>query len=118
MDAIEFLKEKKRMCKTICNCDECNLYKEYVDCESRCFTKPEEAVAIVEAWAKEHPAKTRQSEFLKICPNAQINEEHGVICICPIKADITHNCLSKEECPDIGERCWICKRRFWLAEVD
>jgi hypothetical protein len=28
MDAIEFLKEKKRMYKTICNCDERNLYKE------------------------------------------------------------------------------------------
>lgn len=118
MDAIEFLKEKKRMYKTICNCDERDLYKECVDCESRCFAKPEEAVAIVEAWAKEHPAKTRQNEFLKICPNVLINEEHGVIGICPIKADTTHNCLPKKECPDIDERCWVCKRRFWLAEVD
>lgn len=119
MDAIEFLKEKKRMYKTICNCDERNLYKEYVDCESRCFAKPEEAVAIVEAWAKEHPAKTRQSEFLKHYPYAPFYPGEDWLPLCPRSIDHRLTCPRGKTIPTGTEcTCDECKENYWLAEVD
>ena len=115
MDAVEFLKEKKRMCKTICDCDKCNLYKERSDCDTRCFVSPEVAVAVVEKWVKEHPVKTRQSEFLKMFPNAALfSFGTSDICdICPAKVDDTLECDTSRDCG-----CYGCKRKYWLAEVD
>ena len=44
--------------------------------------RAEEAVDAVERWANEHPVKTRQSELLKLFPNAK-SDETGVSYICP-----------------------------------
>ena len=68
-------------------------------------------VSKVEQWAKDNPIKTRQSEFLKIFPNVQIQDD--VIQVCP-KA-ISCNYRSKENCYEIN--CLDCKRKFWLTEV-
>ena len=72
---------------------------------------PEEAVAIVEQWAKEHPAKTRQSEFLKHYPDARILA-HGCLNVCPMNvcSDTGINCNAQP--------CIECKKAFWLAEVE
>lgn len=119
MDAVEFLKEKRRMCKTIrahSDCDKCGLVKESSDdCDTRCFVFPEEAVAVVENWAKEHPAKTKQSEFLKMFPNAALFSFGTTdICdICPAKVDDTLECDYSQSCG-----CYDCKRKYWLAEVE
>lgn len=51
MDAVEFLKAKVRMCANMDSCTSCGLDKEHTDCETRCFTHPDEAVAAVEKWA-------------------------------------------------------------------
>lgn len=69
MDAVEFLKAKVRMCENI-HCEACGLHSGNIYCVTYCFVYPDEAVAAVEKWAKEHPIKTRQSEFLKVIPNA------------------------------------------------
>lgn len=53
--------------------------------------------------------KTRQSEFLKICPNAKMCD--GVILACPI------NMIDYVGCHHYSD-CKSCKRDFWLAEVD
>lgn len=66
-----------------------------------------------------HPRKTRQSEFLKMFPNARI-ESDGMPSICPIVVDKRcHNkdddalfCLVRDE-----EECRKCRRDFWLAEI-
>lgn len=70
MDAVEFLRDFRRMCWTYeepC-CENCKL--EGGGCN---FTDlgcdHEKAVRIVEKWAKEHPKKTRLSEFKKLFPN-------------------------------------------------
>lgn len=65
MDAIKFLKENNRMCKTFDLCDGrevdemCELYvesnKKGLSCADYVATYPEEAVQIIEKWAKEHP---------------------------------------------------------------
>lgn len=70
----------------------------------------EETVSKVEQWAKDHPVKTRQSEFLKMFPNASIDEDDGILCIRP--------CYVEEDigCTD-GRNCDGCRRKFWLAEV-
>lgn len=52
--------------------------------------------------------KTRQSEFLKICPNAKMCD--GVMIACPI------NMIDYVGCHHYSD-CKSCKRDFWLAEV-
>lgn len=113
MDALEFFKARKRMCETK-NCDSCKLYHVQGGC---CLTPKyekieacEEAIAVVEQWAAEHPAKTRQSEFLKHYPNAKIIL--GCLDACPMDVfgDTEANCNRQP--------CYECKKAFWLAEVE
>lgn len=51
--------------------------------------------------------KTRQSEFLKMFPNAL--EEEGVMNICPLILDKSAKCFKVN--------CKVCQKDFWLAEV-
>lgn len=119
MDAVEFLKEKIRMCSNMDNCTSCGLYKEHTDCDTRCFTHPDEAVAVVEKWAAEHPVKTRQSEFLKNYPYAY---KLDTIQICPSMVDYdlfesgTYNCRSAKF--ENTEVCHECMRNYWLKEME
>ena len=95
MDAMKFLKTAKRMARL----------------GDTSVEDIEEMVSKVEQWAKDHPVKTRQSEFLKMFPNAKIQDD--VIWVCPKVID--HNYRPKENCYEIN--CLDCKREFWLAEV-
>nr|DAO00620.1 MAG TPA: hypothetical protein [Caudoviricetes sp.] len=56
---------------------------------------------------KEHPVKTRQSEFLKMYPNARIDD--GVIFLGPCAIDNSHKCTLD---------CKKCCRDYWLAEIE
>ena len=73
-------------------------------------------VQIVEQWAKEHPAKTRQSEFLKQCPDAEISDD-GLPSIAPCQLDVRwiHG-ESPEDCESRGV-CGKCRCDFWLKEI-
>ena len=110
MDAVKFLKTLRRMCNG--GCRECEYGKRsgLDPCMIWQRVHPEEAVAIVEQWAAEHPAKTRQSEFLKHYPDAQIDS--GCLNACPmdIFGDMGINCNA--------QFCFECKKAFWLAEVE
>ena len=113
MDAVEFVKTVNRLCKNL-RCKECPVYKEgicMVGFNDYSVKSIEETVSKVEQWAKDHPVKTRQGEFLKIFPNVQIQD--NVIWVCP-KA-ISCNYRQKENCYEIN--CLDCKREFWLTEV-
>lgn len=113
MDAVEFVKTVNRLCKNL-RCKECPVYKEgicTVGFDDYSVKSIEETVSKIEQWAKDHPVKTRQSEFLKIFPNVQIQD--NVIWVCP-KA-ISCNYRQKENCYEIN--CLDCKREFWLTEV-
>ena len=94
MDAVEFLKENERMCKKTDFCVDCPAYKENsgydVTCEEFMNEYPKEYVFCVEKWSAEHPTKTRQSEFLKMFPNAEI--EDGCLRVCPIHCDKNEKC--------------------------
>lgn len=96
MDAVEFLNQYSRM----------------VASGVQPFAIPpnlpyEEIIRCVDQWAKEHPVKTRQSEFLKMFPNARIDD--GVIFLGPCAIDKSHKCKFD---------CKKCCRDYWLREVD
>lgn len=116
MDAVEFLKTTRRICNSNTHgCTSCVIYQEYNYCHLQCVANPEEIVAAVEKWAAEHPVKTRQSEFLKMFPNAALFSFGTTdICdICPAKVDDTLECDIIRNCG-----CYGCKRKYWLAEVE
>lgn len=117
MDAVEYVKTLRIMCKSQANCPECPLHgkcKEdgYDYCIADISEYAEKAVRIVEQWAKEHPIKnTRQSEFLGMFPNAMINESDGILCITPC------NIEGKSIWCQNGKSCDDCRREYWLSEV-
>lgn len=110
MEVEKFLKEAIRMCKAYNCCDDCPAIDAY------CVARGEkdrfaQCIEIVKKWSREHPAETRQSEFLKMFPNAQIKDEY--VDICPRKIEGTF------ECPPGGiNTCTECKRKYWLTEVE
>lgn len=69
-----------------------------------------EMISIVEQWSKDHPIKTRQSEFLKMFPNAKIGEDDGILCIKPCDIDKSIECTDGKGCDD-------CYRKYWKEEV-
>ena len=118
MDAVEFLKTQMRMCVAYRNsvCDGCPFQRKADGlCSSWVFKWPEEAVALVEQWGSEHPAKTRQSEFLKQWPDTRVNGD-GVLSLCPNeiyrwRRAEDGTCAETMPCDD-------CRREFWLKEVE
>ena len=114
MDAVEFLKARSRMCNdNVCEGD-CPLF---YCCNDRIDDNMVELVSIVEQWAKEHSVKTRQSEFLKQWPNAEIGGD-GLPSVAPCQLDVRliHR-ESKVDCEDRGV-CNKCRRDFWLKEIE
>ena len=105
MDAVEFIKQVRRMGKQ--------------KGEAICFKleeKDTEIVDQVEQWAKEHPVKTRQSEFLKMWSDAEIGYD-GLPTVAPCQLNIELlQCESQEDCENRGV-CDKCRRDFWLKEI-
>ena len=110
MDAVEFLRDFRRMCSSYgSTCTGCELKDAQCETtEKDCDHK--EVIRIVEEWAKEHPVKTRLSEFLKLFPNASVQEE-GCQSLCTKFFDSTVSCKDSEGCHE-------CKKKFWLTPID
>ena len=73
MEALDFFKEKQRMCQSMkcvdCKLNEINLYGNcYIEADN--FKEMARRLLIVEQWAKEHPHKTYKQDFLEKFPNA------------------------------------------------
>ena len=104
MDAVEFLDKVDRLSKRG-STEEKMRYNDY-----RTAGDNVGAVKFVEHWCTEHPAKTRQSEFLKHYPNAKIIL--GCLDACPMDVfgDTEANCNRQP--------CYECKKAFWLAELE
>lgn len=114
MDAVEFLKERTRMCNFyMSTCMNCPGNK-VAYCATLCANAID-LVPIVEQWAKEHPAKTRQSELLKLFQEAILHPD-GYVDICPA---LLLNARRKPGggCKHPQVSCCVCKRDFWLAEI-
>lgn len=117
MDAVEFIKTRAKMCKNL-SCGQCPL-KSF--CSSSFFDQveiAEDAASVVEQWAKEHPVKTRQSEFLTQWPNARLDAT-GCLMLCPMDV-MGREYVSKNipGCINNGIICDKCRRDFWLKEIE
>ena len=114
MDAVEFLKARSRICNdNVCEGD-CPLFH---CCNDRIDDNMVELVSIVEQWAKEHSVKTRQSEFLKQWPNAEISDD-GLPSIAPCQLDVRFiHGKAQKDCEERGV-CNKCRCDFWLKEVE
>ncbi len=105
MDAIEFLKTAKRRCEN----GKKEIYS-VIDLEK---IDIEKYVKNVEEWGKNNPIKTRQTEFLKIFPNAPVNH-NGFLNVAPCSFDTE---LYKKCEKKLGE-CNKCLKEFWGKEVE
>lgn len=125
MDAVEFFQTVNRLCKNR-SCAGCPICKKGM-IKDMCMVRRtvmlgdasvesiEEMISIVEQWAKDHPVKTRQSEFLKMFPNVVMS--HGVIALRPCKLDTRLDMKKDCLCSDLYSDCDECKMAYWLAEV-
>ena len=111
MDAVEFIKTRAKMCKNL-SCGQCPLK---FFCSSSFFDQveiAEDAASVVKQWAKEHPVKTRQSEFLKMFPETEMIDDY--ICICPSRVSKKY----RDSNTSCSIECDKCKRDFWLKEIE
>lgn len=112
MDAVIYIRDMQRMCKSHISCNGCELKPGN---GKSCMEgmDPQKCIFVVEQWAAEHPAKTRQSVFLKQFPNAPIYTNTHNVALDPCLIDT----MLRGHCPT-GRGCDICRREFWLAEVE
>ena len=119
MDAVKFIEERNRMCKSFdAGCNGCPAFNACED--DLCCAVGQEStldataqIAIIEEWSAAHPRKTRQDVFLEQWPNAKVFVD-GVLDFCPQKLDSHYPCQST----DIEMRCQSCRRKFWMQEVE
>lgn len=107
MDAVEFLREKTRMCDSFGteehSCETCRLSHANngtrMACSDFIYKSPEMAVSIVEKWSKEHPRKTRLTDFLEKHPKAPLCSK-GYPKACADYSGYTDICI--HDC----SKCW------------
>lgn len=112
MDAKEYIDTLRRICSTDYFCDNCDFKKNGtcpLDKRFLLLTPSEDIVSSVEQWAKDHPVKTRQSEFLKMFPNAEFCQDVINILPCSIEKEMCKCCDDRE--------CEECRKDYWLTEV-
>lgn len=113
MDVIKFTTAMSQICLSS-HCENCVLRlfcrKPY---HERTKEDAEKVEKVVEEWLKDHPVKTRQSEFLKEFPNAVVG--YGTINILPCWLDKT----LAQDCDGAHPReCVECKKAYWGKEVE
>ena len=114
MDAVEYVKQRERMCDYYVNCGDCPAGN-YARCAS--LNGIPNMVSIVEKWAKEHPVKTRQSEFLKMWPDAEIGGDgYPSVAPCQLYKGMEEKDENGVCCKNCG--CAECRRDFWLKEIE
>lgn len=107
MDAVEFLDKVDRLSKRG-STEEKMRYNDY-----RTAGDNTRAVKFVERWDAAHPIKTRQSVFLEQFPNAPIYTNTHNVALDPCLVDTA----LRGHCPT-GRGCDICRREFWMQEVE
>ena len=110
MDAVEFYKQFARYCSSP-YCGKCTIVDECLT-KSKSADDAEKVVGTIEKWAKDHPIKTRHSEFLKMFPNANMQGIEKTWCVAQF--DKTRKC-DKNSCG--GSYCEKCREKFWNEEV-
>lgn len=117
MDAITFIKERKRLCATYSGCAVCPVFRDNDTCLFSATNggTPDEQVKILSVWIDNHPRKTRQDVFLEQYPEAEI-DLNGLLAVCPAPIFRSHR-HAKGGCSDFHKKCDDCRREFWTQEV-
>lgn len=119
MDAIKFIKERDRMCKSYYDAEKGYCSEECPALNIQCVDLEDlspvakKLVEIVEEWSAAHPRKTKQSVLLEQYPNAP-RDCGGVLMINPCDLDITIH--GKDEC--YTDNCLRCRHEYWPQEVE
>lgn len=104
MDAVKFVEESRRMFAVTGTNPKYSLFN--------MSTCAEDVVKEVAEWSAAHPRKTRQSEFLKHYPKADVLI-NGVISLCP---KLIEGYNPSAGCCDTD--CYDCKTEYWMQEVE
>lgn len=117
MDAVEYIKERDRMCETYGNCSGCQacLDNQCIVARRSGFA-PEQQVNTVKVWAEQHPYKTRQDVFLEQYPEAEI-DLNGLLLVCPATIFRSHR-NKGGGCSDFHKNCADCCREFWTQKAE
>lgn len=117
MDAVEFFKTVKRLCKNP-GCEGCPVCKDgmcmvmrMARLDDTSYESIEETISKVEQWMKDHPVMSRQSAFLKMFPNAP--KSGRVLDICPRTLNTEY--MPPKRCENTS--CGVCKIDYWSEEV-
>lgn len=116
MDAIKFLKERRRLLNSLgrtgekcygVSCGECPFDKRNNGTNSYCgdfeSDYPERTVEIVEKWSKKNPQKTILQDYVEKHPNAPLRESGLPKYVCPNL--LGYIGMEQGTCPDcLG--CW------------
>ena len=116
MNALEFLRERERMCNSYDGCkggpfDDSKCVIDSTISDEDC----KRIVATVEQWSKEHSRKTRQSVFLEQWPESQMNDSYGCLILCPKYISTDYR---KKYVNCAGRGCIDCLLDFWMQEVE
>lgn len=122
MDAVKFIEERNRMCKSFdAGCNGCPAFNA---CEELCCAVGQEStldatdqVAMVEDWSAAHPRNTRQSVFLEQWPEAFLDDEYGILQFCPRYISAAYR-NDDGKCKNPEKRCIDCSHEFWMQEVE
>lgn len=106
MDALKFMKERRRMCDYYSRCFECPRADEpNCNIEEMSDEELENFVNTVEQWSKEHPLRTRLQDFLEKYPNAPVDGNGTPQACCEHLGYCTKSCdpleLTCKDCWDI-----------------
>lgn len=114
MDALEFLRERKRMCNYYSHCEGCPLDESKCVIDSTISDEDCKRIsAAIEQWSKEHQRKTRQSVFLEQWPEAK--RVDNILAACPKVLDMSFPCWIYNSA-NVG--CEDCRREFWMQKVE
>lgn len=104
MDAVEFFKERIRMCNSFEGCVCCPLESDCTD------TDPKLMVKAVEDWSQTHPQKTMIDDFFEKFPNAP-RTEGAPRNICPSDCGYTNEPENYSTCDRFNNDCAACWSR-------
>lgn len=121
MDAIDFVKEKVRMCYSFgapgtYHCDGC-LLENIGGCSLENLVindNIEEAISLVEGWTALNPRTTYRNILLKNYPFARTDSKNTLY-ICP--ADLYGDEVCPKQRSNKSLTCWDCRHDFWDKEV-
>lgn len=116
-EVVATIYDLSRMCRTSVDCLKCPLGT-CGACFGAIANRPDDVNEKILKWIKEHPVKTRQSEFLKIFPNSKTDCD-DIIMIAPCAVEKDRFVKGDLNCPVSHgfETCIECRKEYWLKEV-